>query len=123
MTIDGDESDPTYQNLIMSDFEPMCASYYKLTAADGYNIIDVTANAAKTTIIVPMNSYVATLDGEVLNISGVNAPTLEEASAYTDIYLDLSKDGKTLSIRNAWGVIGSQGFWDVIPGGLVFTKK
>ena len=123
MTIDGDESDPTYQNLIMSDFEPMCASYYKLTSADGYNIIDVTANTSKTRIIVPRDSYVATLEGEVLSISGVNAPTLEEASNYTDIYLDLSTDGNTLSIQNAWGVMGSEGFWDVIPGGLVFTKK
>lgn len=129
IVIEGDESDPTYENLLVYDLDPFTSSYLGLNSENGYNIVDAKANAAKTQIIVADDSYLATDEegvyeqGCVFTICGLNKPTFEEATDYSDIKMDLSEDGKTLTIANAIGTVGNGSIYEVVEGPIVFTKK
>ena len=123
ITVEGDENDPTYEKLLVSNLDPMSAQYYGLTADKGYNIFDATVDATKTKMIVEMDQFIGSADGEDLLITGVNSPSLETATTYTDITFVLSADKKKLTVPNAYGPVGTGGFWEIYPGPIVFTKK
>jgi len=123
ITVDGDESDPTYSNLIVTNLCPYTSMYGGLTPASGYNIFDAISNKEMTQMIVPNDQYIGSLDGEDLSLMGVDAPLLEQAKYYVDIVFELSQDKKTMVVPNAYGPAGAQGLWEVYPGGIVFTKK
>lgn len=127
--VEGDESDPTYENLLVYDLDPFTSSYLGLNSENGYNIVDAKANAAKTQIIIADDSYLATDSegvfelGAVFTICGFNKPTLDAATGYADIKMDISEDGKTLTIANAIGSVCGDMYCDVVEGPIVFTKK
>ena len=123
ITVEGDESDPTYEKLLVSNLDPLSIQYYGLTAENGYNIFDATVDATKTVMTVEMDQFIGSADGEDLLISGVNSPSLETATSYADIKFILSADKRKLTVQNAYGPVGSQGFWEIYPGPTVFTKK
>ena len=123
ITVEGNEDDPTYSTLVVSNLCPYTSIYGGLTPSVGYNIYQATANPEKTQMIVENDQYIGTLDGEVLTLAGVDAPTLEAAQYYSDIVFHLSTDKKTLTVPNAYGPVGSQGFWEIYPGPIVFAKK
>lgn len=129
MTVEGDESDPTYSNLFVYDLDPFTSSYLGYSSEKGYNKVDATANPAKTQLIVAYDSYLATDDegllepGCVFSIAGLDAPTYEQARAYDDVKMNLSEDGTTLTIVNAIGCLGNGVLYEIIDGPLVFTKK
>lgn len=123
ITVDGDEADPTYSVLIVTNLCPYTSLYGGLTPALGYNIYEATANKEKTQMIVANDQYIGSIDGDDLSLMGVDAPLLEQAQYYTDIVFELSKDKKSLVVPNAYGPASSQGLWEVYPGGIVFTKK
>ena len=129
MTIEGDESDPTYSNMFVYDLEPFTSTYLGYNSEKGYNKVDATANPDKTQLIVAYDSYLATDDegllepGCVFSIAGLDAPTIDQARAYDDVKMNLSKDGTTLTIVNAIGCLGNGVLYEIINGPLVFTKK
>lgn len=129
MTVEGDESDPTYSNLFVYDLDPFTSSYLGYSSEKGYNKVDATANPAKTQLIVAYDSYLATDDegllepGCVFSIAGLDAPTYDQARAYDDVKMNLSEDGTTLTIVNAIGCLGNGVLYEIIDGPLVFTKK
>lgn len=130
MIIEGDESDPTYSNLLVYDLDPFTA-YFGYTSENGYNRVDAKANAAKDQITIAMDSYLATDEdglidtaGIVYSITGLDSQYFETARSYDDVNLLLSEDGSTLTIVNAFGVLANgASFYEVIEGPTVFTKK
>jgi hypothetical protein len=123
ITVAGNDEDPTYSTLIVSNLCPYTSLYGGLSPAAGFNIFKATANSDMTQMIVENDQYIGTLDGEVLTLAGVDAPTLDTAQYYSDIVFHLSADKKTLTVPNAYGPVGSQGFWEIYPGPIVFAKK
>ena len=129
MTVEGDESDPTYSNLFVYDLDPFTSSYLGYSSEKGYNKVDAKVNPSKTQLIVAYDSYLATdVDGLiepgcVFSIAGLDAPTLAQARSYDDVKMNLSKDGTTLTIVNAIGCLGNGVLFEIIDGPLVFTKK
>lgn len=123
ITVEGDENDPTYEKLLVSNLDPMSAQYYGLTADNGYNIFDATVDETKTKMTVARDQFIGSADGEDILISGVNSPSLETATTYADITFVLSSDKKKLTVPNAYGPVGTAGFWEIYPGPIVFTKK
>lgn len=123
ITVEGDDTDPTYSNLLVSNLCPFSMQYYNLTAANGFNIYDASVNAAKTQMVVEMDQYIGSADGEDLLITGINAPMLNMASAYANIVFVMSGDKQKMEVPNGYGPVGAEGFWEVYPGGIVFIKK
>ena len=123
ITVEGDDTDPTYSNLLVSNLCPFSMQYYNLTAANGFNIYDASVNAAKTQMVVEMDQYIGSADGEDLLITGINAPMLDMATAYANIVFVMSGDKQKMAVPNGYGPVGAEGFWEVYPGGIVFTKK
>lgn len=123
ITVEGDDTDPTYSNLLVSNLCPFSMQYYNLTAANGFNIYDASVNASKTQMVVEMDQYIGSADGEDLLITGINAPMLDMASAYVNIVFVMSGDKQKMEVPNGYGPVGAEGFWEVYPGGIVFTKK
>lgn len=123
ITVEGDDNDPDYSTLIVSNLCPYTSIYGGLTPENEFNIFKATSNDDKTQMIVENGQYIGSLDGEALTLAGIDAPTLEEAQYYSDIVFYLSSDKKTLTVPNGYGPLGSQSFWEVYPGGIVFEKK
>lgn len=123
ITVEGDDRDPDYENLIVSNLCPMSAQYYALTPANGYNVFDASVDASKTTMTIEKDQYIGSADGEDFLITGINAPTYEAASSYMDISFVISSDKKKMVVPNGYGPMDSQGFMEIYPGGIVFTKK
>lgn len=125
MIIEGDESDPTWSNLLVYDLEPFTSSYLGLNSENGYNIVEAKANAAKTQIVVESDSYLASEeDGFSYSVSCLDNPNYQMARNFADVVMDLSEDGTTLTIKNALVCLGSDGYLkEAINGPTVFTKK
>ena len=123
ITVEGNDDDPTYSTLILSNLCPYTSIYGGLTPEAGFNIFQAIANPDKTQLIVENDQYIGTLDGEVLTLAGIDAPLLEQAQYYADIVFELSNNKKTMTVPNGYGPVGTQGFWEIYPGGIVFTKK
>lgn len=125
MIIEGDESDPTWSNLLVYDLEPLTSNYLGYNSENGYNVVDAKANDSKTQIIVAYDSYLASdEDGFVYSVACLNNPNYSLATNFDDVKMDLSKDGKTLTIANALVCLGSDGYLqEAVNGPLVFTKK
>ncbi len=101
----------------ISDLEPYFASYGY--TAPKYNYFYGIVNAEKTQITIPTNQKLGY--GNVILI-GLDAPLLDDANTVQDIIVEISADGSTLTIPNAWGP-DEDGWWNYCEGGAVFTKK
>lgn len=84
-------------------------------------------NEDKTKIIVPTSQKtgVAAAGEDPMMLIGFGDPAA--SSAESDIIIELSKDGVTLTMPNAWGVCLDSdhegGWYNLFRGGVVFTKK
>ena len=132
VTIEGDETDPTYNRLIVSDLEPASASWYGLTSEVDCNILEAVYSEDKDVLVIAKDSFLGIYNASEteaidFTICGVNAPALDAATDYADIQLVLNEAEDKIIIPNAWGLIGpvegGYSFHEVIPGGLVLNKK
>lgn len=131
MIIEGDESDPTWSNLLVYDLDPL-ACYFGYTSEKGYNVVDAKSNAAKNQLTIAQDSYTATDEaglifgqaGVVLSIACLTTPTyVPGGSGLANITMNLSEDGKTLTMPNALAILADGGLAEIVDGPLVFTKK
>ncbi|MBR5103804.1 MAG: hypothetical protein IKV05_03880 [Bacteroidales bacterium] len=131
MLIEGDESDPTWSNLLVYDLDPL-AAYFGYDSANGYNTVDAKANEAKNQLTIVQDSYTATDEeglifdapGVVLSIACLSTPTyVDGGSRLADVKMELSEDGSTLTIPNALAILADGGLAEIVDGPLVFTKK
>ena len=120
MTIEGDESDPTYENLLVSNICPLSSTVYGLTPDKGYNIVDASVNAAHTQMTIENDQFIGSIDGEDLMITGIEISP-EGYYLADGVTFSMSPD-KTKMVATAYGTIGS-GLHEVYPFGIVFTKK
>ena len=132
ITIEGDESDPTYSKLLVYDLEPASASWYGLTSEVDCNILEAVYSEEKNMLVIASDSFIGIYNASEtqaidFTICGVDAPLLENAVGYADIQLILNADEDKLIIPNAWGLFGpvdgGYSFHEVSPGGLVLNKK
>lgn len=125
MIIEGDESDTSWSRLLVYDLEPFTSNYLGYNSENGYNIVEAYANADKTQITVAYDSYLASdEDGFSYSVSCLDNPNYAQARNFADVVMDLSEDGKTLTINNALVCLGSDGYLqEAVNGPIVFTKK
>ena len=87
----------------------------------GFNCVVGIADEATSTITVTNGSDMKLGDR---TIKPFNAPTPEEASAYSDLVFELRDNGTTLYLTNGFYVITPDGkAEDQYNGGVKFTKK
>lgn len=125
MIIEGDESDTSWSRLLVYDLEPLTSNYLGYNSENGYNIVEAYANADKTQITVAYDSYLASdEDGFSYSVACLDNPNYAQARNFADVVMDLSEDGKTLTIKNALVCLGSDGYLqEAVNGPIVFTKK
>ena len=132
VTIEGDETDPTYKTLLIYDLDPAAASWYGLTSEMDCNILEAKYSEAKDALIISDNHFLGIYepgDGQQLDftVRGVNGPALDSATGYADIELYLNDSEDQLRIPNCWGLFGpvegGYNFHEAYYGGLVLNKK
>lgn len=135
VTIEGDETDPTYNTLLIYDLEPAATSMYGLTSDVDCNILEAKFSEDKEALVIPDNHFLGMYepgDGQQLDftVRGLNGPALDSATNYADIELYLNDSEDQLRIPNCWGLYGPTGdpeipynFHEAYYGGLVLNKK
>ncbi len=97
-----------------------------LTASTGkYNIFSGSVDTEKRQITIPSGQktgYVSSSQGN-LYVVGFDAPSVDDATGYSDIVFNYSSDYKTISVPNGYACRTSQGWWEIYVGPMTFTKK
>ena len=111
-----DENDETYTKLIFSTgIDPFFHGMGLSTATYAAEAISATEVVV---IAEQPNGY------QDVILLGFNAPDPDAATAYDHLYFTLQDDG-TLKQENAYGAYtpGQGGFYEIYPGGAVFSKQ
>ena len=117
VTLVADAADPT--KIYVQNLDPYFASY-GYTAANGYNLFEGVLNVEAETITVAQGQPVGY--GDVALGVFDNADP-DAATGYSDLVIKVISKGAALKIENAFGVVASDGWWELYYGGFTLDVK
>ena len=112
-----------YTKLLLTTIDPMMSSIVGYTAP-----IQLYANAVLNSdgtgqVVIPQGQATGfEYSYGPWVYMGVDAPSFNDASSYTDIVFNLNADG-TMTVPNAYGLFDDQYIWASYVGGFNLTKK
>ncbi len=117
VTLVADAADPT--KIYVQNLDPYFASY-GYTAAKGYNSFVGVLDSEAETITVAQGQAVGY--GDVALGVFDNADP-DAATGYSDLVIKVISKGAALKIENAFGVVASDGWWELYYGGFTLDVK
>ena len=117
VTLVADAANPT--KIYVQNLDPYFASY-GYTAANGYNLFEGVLNVEAETITVAQGQPVGY--GDVALGVFDNADP-DAATGYSDLVIKVISKGAALKIENAFGVVASDGWWELYYGGFTLDVK
>ena len=117
VTIAADAADPT--KVYVQNLDPYFASY-GYVAEEGYNMFEGVLDVEAETITVAQGQAVGY--GDVV-LGVFNDADPDAASGYSDLTIKVVSKGAALQIVNAFGVVASDGWWELYYGGLTLNVK
>lgn len=117
MTVEPDDSDE--EILLVKDLDPTVG----FKSSEGYNIFDAVVDSNRS-LRIKAGSFAGVLQGADYAIYAID----QAGYLSGDVYLDISSDRHTMINRSSWIVgtpneYGSISIYDIMPAGIVFTKK